>query len=296
MTALVRASALGLALLGATVPAWGQGVVAERWAPGVISTDGGEAFPSFTPDGDTLYFSTHDEHWSSHTIVVSRRTATGWSDPEIVSFSGVHEDRKPFLSPDGRKLFFSSNRPLSEAGEPGVFNLWVTERREDGGWAEPHPLPSPINTAVNDYHAAVTADGTLYFASRDRPGGKGRSDLYRSIPAAGAYASVEPLNSINSDRSEPDLYVDPDQRFMILAITDHPAGFGGDDLYISYRQDGGWTEPRNLGEPINSSEYEYGPLVSPDSRWLYFTTHRDGSADIYRVALKSLRLLPEDGE
>lgn len=80
------------------------------------------------------------------------------------------------------------------------------------------------------------------------------------------------------------MFIDPAQRYMILARTDDPSGLGGDDLFISARTaGGGWSAPRNLGRGVNTAEYEYGPLVSADGRTLYFTSHRGGNASLYRI-------------
>jgi len=113
-----------------------------------------------------------------------------------------------------------------------------------------------------------------------REGGFGRSDLYR----VGGDGSAEHLGApLNDEHSQPDLWVSPDETWMILAITDHPDGFGGDDLYVSAKVDGAWTPPVNLGPDINSAEYEYGPWVAGD--WLLFTSHREGPAHVYRVPM-----------
>jgi len=75
---------------------------------------------------------------------------------------------------------------------------------------------------------------------------------------------------------------------MILVITDHPDGYGGDDLFVSRFEGESWTAPENLGPEINSDQYEYGPTVSPDGEYLYFNSHRRGSADVYRIPLASV--------
>ena len=86
---------------------------------------------------------------------------------------------------------------------------------------------------------------------------------------------------------ETDVYVDPDQRFIIFVRTDDPAGLGG-DLFLSSREGRGWSAPRHLGAVVNSKEYEYGPEISPDGKTLYFTSHRSGQADIYSVPAASV--------
>jgi hypothetical protein len=279
----------GIALLVAASGALAQTPAPELVGPGVISTDGGEIFPALSPDGMTLYFNTHDRNWSNHTLVVSVYGDGGWSEPTVLPFSGQgFNDRAPRLSADGSRLYFSSDRPLSGGGS-GNFNIWAVERTAEGGWGEPRPLPEPINTPNDEYHAVLTADGTIFFAGREWPGGHGRSDIYRARPEGEGWSRPENLGApINDELSQPDVYVSPDGRLMILVITDHPDGYGGDDLYVSHFGDGAWSEPRNLGPAVNSAEYEYGPTVSPDGRYLYFSSHRRGLGDIYRIELEFL--------
>jgi Tol biopolymer transport system component len=265
----------------------------ELFEPGIISTDGGEIFPTFSPDGRTLYFNTHEQGWRNHTLVASSLGPDGWSTPEVLPFSGHgSNDRAPRLSPDGGRLFFSSDRPLPGGGAQS-FNIWVVDRTANGDWSMPRPLPAPVNTEANEFHTSLTADGTLYFAGQDWPGGLGRSDIYRAKVEENGYALPENLGPpINSELSQTDMYVSPDGSFMIFVITDHPDGYGGDDLWISYFKDGAWTAPKNLGHPVNSPQYEYGPTVSPDGRYLYFSSHRRGLGDIYRIQLEELPTAP----
>ena len=65
--------------------------------------------------------------------------------------------------------------------------------------------------------------------------------------------------------------------------ADAPAGFDGDDLWLSMRQAVGWSTPVNLGSEIHSPKYEYGPALSADGRTLYFTSHRDGHGDLFQI-------------
>jgi Tol biopolymer transport system component len=147
-------------------------------------------------------------------------------------------------------------------------------------------VPAPVSAADGrDIHNVVLSDGTMLVAS-NRPGGAGRSDIWR-IPRGG---SAQNLGApINDAASQPDLYVSPDGKWMILVITGGPGGLGGDDLFVSEFANGAWSAPRHLGAPINSAEYEYGPAVSPDGKWVYFTSHRaGGNADVYRISVERL--------
>jgi hypothetical protein len=268
---------------GAVGQAAGQAHDVELVGDGTISTGRNETFPAEDPvDGD-LWFSVYEDGFDAQTIMVARRTASGWATPVTAPFSGRWGDRAPRFSPDGRTLYFTSNRPVdADADAAGDMNIWRAQRTTDG-WDAPEIVPPGVNSGARDIHAAVT-DRAVWVAS-NRDGGFGRSDLFR-VPGGG---EAEHLPApLNDAYSQPDLWVSPDEAWMVLVITDHPSGYGGDDLYVSRREAGGWTIPRNLGPGINSEEYEYGPSLSKDGRYLYFTSHRRGSADIYRVPVEPL--------
>ena len=261
----------------------------ELVGPGVISTEGQETFPAEDPVDGSLWFSRYEDDFDEQTIYLARRTGDGWAEPEVAPFSGAWGDRAPRFSPDGSHLYFTSNRPPLAGGEVGDMNIWATVRGEAGTWGPPFLVESPVSVAgAPDIHSAVTATGTVYLASR-RPGSLGRSDIFRIPRHEDGYGEAEHLPPpINDELSQPDLFVSADESWMILVITDHPSGLGGDDLFFSRLENDEWSEPRNLGAPINSDAYEYGPTLSGDGQYLYFTSHRGGSANIYRVPVSSL--------
>ncbi|MEE8061933.1 MAG: hypothetical protein V3T16_08880 [Gemmatimonadales bacterium] len=264
----------------------------ELVGEGTVSSDRGDTFPALSPDGTVLYFSRVKEGsgWSDQELLRSAWEDGAWSDPEVLPFSGGSaSDRAPRPAPEGRWIIFTSNRPLPDGSLAG-FNLWVARTDRTGNWYGPVPLEGEVNGPEADSHSSLTTDGTLYFSSR-REGSLGRSDIWRATQDAstGEFGGVENLGSpINSELSQSDVWVKPDGSMMIFVVTDHPDGFGGDDLWVSYQSDGGWTTPRNLGPAVNTPEYEYGPFVSPDGGWLYFTSHRSGDGDIYRVRIEGL--------
>lgn len=253
----------------------------EVVAPGVISTDRNQTFPSVDPVTGALWFSEYEDSFDDQTILVSHSDEGVWSQPVVAPFSGTWGDRAPRFSPDGVALYFTSNRPMPGEAEPGDMNLWVTGRLSDG-WSEPRPVPG-INADGPDIHLSASSEG-LWFASL-RDGGFGRSDLYR-LGSDGDVVHLGP--ELNDARSQPDLWISPDESWMIVVITDHPDGFGGDDLYLSRRSGDQWTAPRNLGPSINSDEYEYGPSLDPEGVYLYYTSHRDGASHVYRIEVDSV--------
>lgn len=252
---------------------------AKLFAEGVINTDADEYGPTFTPDGKTLYFTRRVNRRDSEFIYVSRLANGKWSAPELATFSGKYFDKEPFVAPDGRRIFFASLRPVDgiEPKNRRDFNIWFVEKTANG-WSEPKHVGPAINSPAYENYPSVAAGGTLYFAG-EREGGKGGNDLYRARIVNGKYERVERLDELNTPNVDADPYVAPDESYLIFC-SDRPGGLGSGDLYISFNRNGRWSEPKNLGAAVNTPEFEYTPLISPDGKWLFFSR---GWGEIYYI-------------
>lgn len=248
----------------------------EVFGPGVISTGDMELNAAFTPDGQTLYFSKRTPKYQLWTILVSSLRRGSWSTPKVAEFSGQYGDNDPFISPDGSKLFFSSNR-IGPGKTKYDFDIWMVEKTRSG-WSEPTNPGPPVNTESQEFYPTVSANGTLYFSS-NREGGKGSGDIYRSRFIDGKYSAPENLgDSINSKYFDGDPYIAPDESFLIFVSYNRPEGLGDGDIYISFNRNGSWTAAKNLGSRINSSALDFCPTMSPDKKYFFFTSER-GFAD-----------------
>ena len=240
---------------------------------GVISTGDFESHPAFAPDGRTLYFLKSTPTFSFWTIVVSRFANGRWTTPEVAPFSGRYSDADPFITADGKKLFFISNRPA-----PGKttrdLDIWVMDKTENG-WSEPRNLGKPVNSDANEWYPTLASDGSLYFGS-GRAGGRGATDIYRSQFASGAYGEPENLgNAINTEFDEYEPLIAPDQSYLIFMAAGRSDGNSqSGDLFLSYRKDGTWTKAINMGNEINSPRNEYSPALSPDGKYFFFASAR----------------------
>lgn len=278
---LVLSLPLVALLVGApspTDPRAAHADAAELFAPGSISTSLDELNAAFTPDGKELYYSLNTIDNGMGVILISRLEKGKWAAPAVAPFSGQYSDYDPFIAPDGKKLFFISNRPKG-AGPPnsGDFDIYVVERVA-GSWGEPRNLGAPINTERPEYYPSVAADGTLYFSTIG-DGAGGRFDLFRSRPVDGKYTQPESLGpEVNDRSSEIDSYIAPDQSYIIFASYGRPDELGNGDLYISHNENGRWSPAKNLGPLVNSSAREYCPMGSPDGKYFYWTSKR-GFAD-----------------
>lgn len=239
----------------------------------IISTGDSESHPAFTPGGTTLYFLKNSPAFNFWTICESHFADGKWSAPQVAPFSGQYSDADPFITADGSKFFFISNRPIGNRGTPKEdLDIWMMTK-EGPDWSEPVNLGLPVNSKGNEWYPTVAADGTLYFGS-DREGGFGQTDIYRSKLVNGKYSAPENLGppiSTAADEYEP--FIAPNQDFLIF-MADRPEGKGRGDLYVSYYRDGKWMAPVNLGGKINSAAAEYSPKISPDGRYFFWSSAR----------------------
>lgn len=246
-----------------------DGAAAVLFAPGIIST--GDIFAStFTPDGGTVVF-TKFAPPRPMTLMTSTFRDGAWSSPIALPFSGSYRDLDPSFSPDGARLFFSSWRPSgpSSADTTNGVDTWYADRSASS-WSPPVRLPEPLNSPGAETFPNVTNHGVLYFDSNRSP--DRRRLVYRGEPRAdGTFAAPVLLDPIiNADSGASNLFVDPDERYVVFGAV-RPEGSGGVDLYISRRTTSGWTSPRNLGPQVNTTGTEFCPFVSRDGRFLFFT-------------------------
>jgi hypothetical protein len=271
------------------------GMKARIFAPGIISTDRSEINSVFAPDRDEFYFTV----WTRETgtkIMVTSQIDGRWSAPEVASFSNDISDVDPAISYDGERVFFSTRRPRpgeSETRKDG-FDMWFAERTESG-WGKEQYLGPVVNSGESQVYPTVTRDGTLYFQAV-REGGYGKADIYRSRLRDGVYQAPENLGPvINSENYEGDVFVAADESYLIVTIYGHEDGLGKGDLYISFRSlDGSWSPLKNMGSAINSDERDFCPMVTPDGKYFFFSSKREGDGDIFWVDAKVIDSLRDD--
>ena len=219
-----------------------------------------------------------------------------WTAPKAAAFSNHPSDVDPAFSFNGRKVFFSARRPRpgeSESREGG-FDWWFAERTEEA-WGEEQFLGSVVNSGKSQVYSTLTRDDTLYFQAV-REEGYGKADIYRSVMIGGVYQAPENLGPlINSENYEGDVFIAPDDSYLIVSIYGRKDGFGGGDLYISFHNtDDTWSPLKNMGSAINSDKRYFCPMVTPDGRFLFFFSKRAGAGDIFRVDAKVMQTLRAD--
>ncbi|MCU4164237.1 hypothetical protein [Carboxylicivirga caseinilyticus] len=186
------------------------------------------------------------------------------------------------LSADGQTMIVYRNDGIS--GDLLYSNL------TDKGWTEPVKFPKPINTDYNETHGSFSYDGnTLVFAS-DRPGGFGGKDLYMvtKLPD-GTWGKIMNLGpTINTIEDEESPFLSHDEKTLYFASMGHMS-MGGFDIFSTQKLDDNeqkWSEPQNIGYPINTpgDDLFYSPTL--DGQRVYYASERPGGygrSDIWLI-------------
>ena len=247
---------------------------AQIFEPGIIST-GGEFGLTISPDSKTALWVRSNGGRDTLVIMQSEKRNGKWQKPVTASFStstAEWKDIDPVFSPDGKTVLFQSNRPVPGKPQRKGFDIWQSTKTKTG-WSEAAHLGNVINTDSSESFASITKSGTIYFMKINEDG-KGKSDIYYSRKVNGEYQTPQNLGlPINTAERESNPYISANEDYIIYFSTD-PKGYGDVDLYISFKKDGKWDAPKNLGLPINSVDAEFCPFVHEKEKRIYFARQK----------------------
>lgn len=202
-----------------------------------INTKGHDAVVSLSPDGSKMIVYIDDK--GDGNLYESLRDGDTWSKPKKLNdaICSEYHEASAWYTPDGRQLYFISERPLVKKGDPKDRDIYVaTWNEEKEEWGNVERLPENINSKYDEDGIYVHPDGkTIYFSS------KGHNSM------------------------------------------------GGYDVFKAVKnEDGTWSDPENLGYPINTPDHDVFFVVAANGRDAYMTSYREdgfGGNDLYKVTL-----------
>jgi ankyrin repeat protein len=254
------------------------GRIPELFAPHILFNISIFVSMCFSSDGKEVYFSLASLHFNNSKIWFMRQEKGLWLPPRRASFSGKYSEGSPFLSPDGKRLFFYSDMPLKKAGPPKKdLDIWMVERKGNE-WGEPINLGLPVNTERIEAAPFVSKGGDLYFHRFDHQGKGGSDDIFKArLDDHGNYSILEELDDLNTEFGDSCPQLSPDESFIIFH-SDRPGGHNCiNDLYISFfGKDGIRSAPINIGETVNFFP-SMSAIASPDGKYLFFFSMRNES-------------------
>ncbi len=240
--------------------------IATVFARGFISTEDFVHTLAFNPEQTEIYYTLESGLMHGGTIMVTRLIDGKWTQPKPSDISGNYREIDPYITTDGTKLFYSSNRPVNGVEDPANIDLWMIDI-EGESWGEPVHLGDEVNTEYLDWFPTVSDYGNLFFST----GPNRSSNIVKSQILDGKFQKGVSLgDSVNSTFRDYDPLIAPDESFMIFS-SNREGGYGSVDLYISYRKgNGDWTKAVNMGETVNSPRAEFASKLSFDGSYLFF--------------------------
>jgi hypothetical protein len=246
------------------------GNIPQIFAPGIVSLPNrNEAVITFSPDGASVFFYISN---SNPYTMYATYTNNHWTTPVLIPFSVGRLTGEPSFAYNGNRVYMFATNAVNHVG---LSDLSYSEK-QGTNWSHPISLGNPPNSEVYQYHPCIVGDTSVYFSSNE-------GDIIRCQYDNGAYLDrvilPVPVNHIGA-QTWGDPYITPDENYMILKSI-REEGYGQNDLYISYKKpDGAWTNPKNLGNIINTPGNETSGDITPDG--LYMTYGRNN--DLYWVS------------
>jgi flagellar motor protein MotB len=250
-----------------------------------INTSDDEYWPSITADGQTLMF-TRQVNISNNPGfrgIVQEDFYISYLKDDIwqpafnagAPLNSMDNEGAQTLSSDGSYMFFTG---CNRSGGMGSCDIYFSAFK-NGKWTIPSNVGAPINTNHWESQPSISADGKTLFFSSNRPGGVGGKDLWVSrLNDNNRWGEPKNLgNNINTEGDEMSPFIHFDGKTLYFA-SDGRVGMGGFDLYVTrMKADSTWTDPQNLGYPINTYNDEMGLVIEAGGKKAYYSSVRDPS-------------------
>lgn len=240
---------------------------------------------------------TEDDNYPYEDLYQATKTGGKWTPATNMGaiVNTDEHDATAGLSSDGSTMFVFKFTE-KDGGDIYVSNLSGTT------WSKPVKLNKNINSKKHESSVSLSYDGKkLYFIS-DKDGGLGDRDIYIStLDAKGDWGVAEnPGSILNTKYAEEGVFIHPDGKTIYFSSKGHKT-MGGYDIFKSTFENGQWTEPKNLGYPINGPDDDVFFVINGSGHHGYFASAKQGGfglIDIYKITFlgpeKSPLLMNED--
>lgn len=255
----------------------------EDYAPVLNSSEDEIIFTTRRRDGNT-YENVAEDNKPYEDIFTSSKNGGTWQRAKNIGppINTRFFDSNLAFSPDGNMLFIYKDE--------GLGDIFFSERQKDGTWSAVEALPGVINSSYRESCVSITKDGEHLFFASERPGGFGGSDIYVCTKdSRGEWSKVKNLGSgINTEYDEDGPYIDYDGKTLYFSSMGRK-GMGGFDIFKSnlINQDKNeWSEPENMGYPINTPDNDvFISGTKSGNKWYYSSVREDGLgySDIYMI-------------
>lgn len=234
---------------------------------------------------DNLNENVFEDNKPYEDIFVATKNGAAWTFAKNIGpvVNTPYHESSVALSADGNTLFIFNDE--------GGGDIFYSERQPTGEFGPKIPLPGIINSSFEEKSISISKDEkTLYFSS-NRPGGFGGLDIYRATKdSKGEWTNVKNLGpKINTEMDDDGLFIDYDDVTLFFSSKGRK-GMGGYDVFKSTfdPKTNEWSEPVNLGYPINTPDDDIYFVITKDAKRAYYSSVREdgmGYTDIYMIII-----------
>ena len=234
---------------------------------------------------DNLNENVFEDNKPYEDIFIAKKTGGTWSYAKNLGavVNTPYHESSVALSADGNTLFIFNDE--------GGGDIFYSERQPGGDFSAKIPLPGIINSSFEEKSISVSKDEkTLYFSS-NRPGGFGGLDIYKATKdSKGEWTNVKNLGpKINTEMDDDGLFIDYDDVTLFFSSKGRK-GMGGFDVFKATLdpKTNEWSEPVNLGYPINTPDDDIYFVITKDAKRAYYSSVREdgmGYTDIYMITI-----------
>lgn len=280
-------------------------ITPELFADGIISTKENNEFDiCFAPNGKTAYFTRRIGN-EKQKIWQSNFENGIWTTPIQMPFS-TDRDEAPFISPDGKTLYFGSARPIEGRPSKGNFdmNIWQVDWIENK-WSLPKPLTENINAVQQEKEEWPSSNENFIFSLDNKNfiyttmvRGEKVIEIYKTTKKGKDFSKPEKISGLfqNEKSWKYSAVFSPDGQYLLFNSYEAEGKVGGEDIFISKKTSNGWTKAKSIGSLVNTKAEESSPRFSPDGKYFFFgrefreNPEKDGIWSIYYVETKYLNL------
>ncbi len=197
------------------------------------------------------------------------------------------QELAPIISPDGKTLYFTREDFAGNTGSPKNQDVWFSQLGNNNQWGKAQNIGPPINNIGNNAIASISNVGkTLYLINKYRSDGTMTFGISQSFATKNGWSFPKDIivTDFYNNEDGTELAVSPQGNVMVFSLQRRDTE-GDKDLYVSFQQkDDSWSEPRRMGNVINTADYEGSPFIALDNKSLYFSSRGIsgyGKSDIF---------------
>ncbi len=250
-----------------------------------INTKSPEYFPYLTPDGSYFLFTRLENNQED--VYYAKKSDTSFIPAQSfgTNINTYENEAAAVMNVSGNLLFLTECNKLDGFGSCDIY----FSQNSNGNWSKPMGIGKPVNSGAWEAQPSFSSDSKALYFSSNRKGGFGGRDIWVTYLDSAMHFS-EPVNlgnKINTPYDDQCPFIFSDNKTLYFTSDGWP-GMGAGDIFMAQLTDTGWTNPKNLGYPINTESDDNGLTVSYDGKTAYLSSNRSngyGGLDIYSFEL-----------